>query len=36
MLAPHQSFSNQHNDTLLSDGVILSNRLVKGMAAGIE
>lgn len=36
MLAPHQSFSNQHDDTLLSGGVILSNRLVKGMAAGME
>lgn len=34
MLAPLQSFPNPPKDTLVSDGVILRNRRVKGMAAG--
>lgn len=30
-LAPHHSLSNQHTDKLLSERVILSNWLIKGI-----
>ena len=30
-LTPHHSLSNQHTDRLLSERVILSNWLIKGM-----